>query len=45
MLLSLYINDSLMLINKIFDVIMFADNTSIMITASQDELLQVIIIF
>jgi len=46
MLLSLYINDFLMLINKILDVIMLADDTSILITAiSQDELLQDIIMF
>jgi hypothetical protein len=38
---SLYINDFLMLINKISAVIMFADDTGILITAnSQEELLQ-----
>ena len=41
LLFNLYINDIPMIIHKILDVIMFADNTGIMITAnSQDELLQ-----
>ena len=41
LLLSLYINDFLMLINNISDVNIFAVNTSLLITAnSQDELLQ-----
>ena len=41
LLFSLHINDFPILINKITDVIMLADDTSILITAhSQDELLQ-----
>ena len=41
LLFSLYNNDFPMLINKISDVIMFADDTSILITSdSRDGLLQ-----
>jgi hypothetical protein len=48
LLFSLYNNDFRLLINKISDVIVFADDTrtSILITSnSQDELLQRFIIF
>jgi len=41
LLFSLFFNDFLMLINEIFDIIMFAYDANILITANfQDELLQ-----